>query len=271
MPVTSITMLIGSLAIAGIPPLSGFWSKDEVLSAVYSAGEWDWVFFVIWAMGIATAFLTAFYMFRMWFMTFAGEKRSEYHAHESPRIMTVPLMILATLALISGFALFVSDGFLAFIGTSIEALLAHGGEFVAPMDLLVEIFSSWLTYVTLGLAVVGILIAYRIYYLPGFDRSVFAKGVPGWFQRALENRWYISQFYDDFAYKVVYGFSKVADLFDRYVIDGIVNGFAYLGANTGSVIRKAQSGNVQRYTSLIVVGIILLLVFVLYIVPWGGW
>jgi len=271
MPITSITMLIGSLAIAGIPPLSGFWSKDEVLSAVYSAGRFDWVFFVIWAMGVATAFLTAFYMFRMWFLTFAGEKRSEYHAHESPKIMTVPLMLLAALALTSGFVLFIGTGFGSFMGSSIESLIEHAAEAGTPLDLLVEILTSWLTYVALGLATIGILIAYRIYYMPGFDRAVFAKGVPGWFQRTLENRWYISKFYDDFAYNVVYGFSKLADLFDRYVIDGIVNGFAYLGANMGAVIRKAQSGNVQRYTSLIVVGIILLLVFVLYIVPWGGW
>jgi NADH-quinone oxidoreductase subunit L len=131
----------------------------------------------------------------------------------------------------------------------------------------------------LGLAIVGILTAYRIYYMPGFDRSVFARGVPGAFQRALENRWYISKFYDDFAYKVWYGFSIVADMFDRYVIDGIVNGFAYLGANSGNVIRKGQSGDVRRYTSLVVVGIVFLILFLVYIIPWirgqgdwfGGW
>ena len=271
MPITSTTMLIGALAIAGIPPLSGFWSKDEVLSAVYSTGEFNWVFFILWSMGIATAFLTAFYMFRMWFLTFSGEKRSEYHAHESPKIMSVPLMILAALALTSGFVLFIGAGFGNFVGSSIEGLIEHPAEVLTSSELLAEILTSWLTYVTLGLAALGILIAYRIYYMPGFDRSVFARGVPGWFQRTLENRWYISKFYDDFAYKVVYGFSKLADLFDRYVIDGVVNGFAFLGANTGNVIRKGQSGNVQRYTSLIVLGIILLLVFVLYIVPWGGW
>ncbi len=111
MRITSTTMLMGAIAIAGIPPFSGFWSKDEVLAAVYHAGEFDPVFFLLWAMGIATAFMTAFYMFRMWFMTFAGEPRSDYHAHESPKIMTVPLMILAGLAMVSGFALFIGEGF----------------------------------------------------------------------------------------------------------------------------------------------------------------
>ena len=268
MRITSTTMLIGALAIAGVPPLSGFWSKDEVLAAVYHAGDWDPVFTLLWILGIATAFMTAFYMFRMWFLTFTGEPRSEYHAHESPKIMTVPLMILAGLAIVSGFALFIGQGIKGFMAGAIGDTPIHY-EAEPLGDIAVEIFTDPLTYVSLVLAVAGILIAYRIYYMPGFDRSVFARGVPGAFQRALENRWYISKFYDDFAYKVVYGFSIVADLFDRYVIDGIVNGFAYLGANTGNRIRKAQSGNVQRYASLIVVGIVLLLIFVIYVVPWG--
>ncbi len=270
MKITSLTMLIGALAISGVPPLSGFWSKDEVLAAVYGAGEFHQIFFVLWVMGVATAFITAFYMFRMWFMTFAGEPRSVYHAHESPKIMTVPLMILAGLAIVSGFSLFIGQGFKGFMGGSISALTPGGVE--EPVtDLFVSILTDPLTYVSLAMAVAGILLAYRIYYMPGFDRSVFARGVPGVFQRALENRWYISKFYDDFAYKLWYGFALVADKFDRYVIDGIVNGFAYLGANTGSIIRKAQSGNVQRYTGFVVLGIILLLVFVVYILPWGGW
>jgi len=266
MRITSITMLIGALAIAGIPPLSGFWSKDEVLSAVYHAGDFNASFFLLWALGVATAFMTAFYMFRMWFMTFAGEPRTDFHAHESPRLMTVPLMILAALAMTSGFALFIGKGFKAFMSGAI-GLGAEG----SPADIASEIFTDPLTYVSLAMAVVGILIAYRIYYLSGFDRSVFARGVSGKFQKALENRWYISKFYDDFAVDVVYAFSRLADWFDRIVIDGIVNGFAYLGARSGGVMRKAQDGNVQRYTALIIVGICVLLIFVLYILPWGGW
>jgi len=270
MKLTSLTMLVGAIAISGIPPFSGFWSKDEILASVYSAGEFNSLFFLLWFMGIATAFMTAFYMFRMWFMTFAGEPRSDYHAHESPRLMTFPLMILAALAVASGFALFVGDGFGAFTGDSISELF-HGGHHESAADILSHIFGDPLTYVSLVLAAMGILLAYRMYYMPGFDRSVFARGLSGRLQTALENRWYISKFYDDFAVKVVYGLSLVADAFDRYVIDGMVNGFAFLGARSGNVIRKAQTGNVQRYTSLIVVGLCLLLIFMLYIVPWGGW
>jgi proton-translocating NADH-quinone oxidoreductase chain L len=266
MPITSITMLIGALAIAGIPPLSGFWSKDEVLAAVYHAGTFDWTFFILWTMGVATAFMTAFYMFRMWFMTFGGEARTEAHAHESPKLMSVPLMILAGLAVVSGFALFIGNGFKAFVGGTLGELVEVESGSLA--DLAVEIFTDPFTYLTLALVIVGIFIAYRIYYLPGFDRSVFARGVPGKFQKALENRWYISKFYDDFGYKVWYGFSLLADLFDRRVIDGLVNGFAFLGANTGRVLRRAQTGDVRRYTSLIVLGIVLLALFMIYILPW---
>jgi proton-translocating NADH-quinone oxidoreductase chain L len=270
MKITSLTMLVGAIAISGIPPFSGFWSKDEILASVYSAGEFNSLFFLLWFMGIATAFMTAFYMFRMWFMTFAGEPRSDYHAHESPRLMTFPLLILAALAVTSGFALFVGDGFGAFTGDSISELF-HGGHHETAADILSHIFGDPLTYVSLVLAAMGILLAYRMYYMQGFDRSVFASGLSGRLQTALENRWYISKFYDDFAVKVVYGLSLVADAFDRYVIDGMVNGFAFLGARSGKVIRRAQTGNVQRYASLIVIGLCLLLIFMLYIVPWGGW
>jgi NADH-quinone oxidoreductase subunit L len=264
MPITSITMLIGALAIAGIPPLSGFWSKDEVLAAVYHAGSFDPTFFILWTMGVATAFLTAFYMFRMWFMTFSGNPRSEGHAHESPKLMTVPLMALAGLALVSGFALFIGSGFRSFIEGSLGSI-PLSAEHESLGAIAADVLTSPFTFLVLGLVIVGILLAYRIYFVPGFDRSRFAAGIPGKFQRALENRWYISKFYDDFAVTVVYGFSKLADAFDRRVIDGAVNGFAYLGARTGNVIRKAQSGNVQRYASLIIVAIVVLSLFILFV------
>ncbi len=269
MPITSITMLVGALAIAGIPPLSGFWSKDEVLSAVYDAGSFHFTFFLLWAMGVATAFLTAFYMFRMWFMTFSGSPRSEYHAHESPKIMTVPLMILTVLALTSGAALFIGIGFKAFIAGSLGSIPIEP-ETETLGQIAAAVFTNPFTYLVLGLVVVGILAAYRIYFMPGFNRTIFAAGVPGKLQRALENRWYISKFYDDFAVVIVYGFSKLADLFDRYVIDGVVNGVAYIGARTGNVIRRAQTGNVQRYASIVIIGIVVILFFLLFVLPGGG-
>ncbi|MCA1818647.1 MAG: NADH-quinone oxidoreductase subunit L [Halobacteriales archaeon] len=124
MPTTHLTMLVGSLSIAGIIPLSGFWSKDEVLHTAFSVGSVDGVsggvhalFFVLWGMGILTAALTAFYMFRMMWLTFYGKPRSEHaeHAHESPATMTVPLVLLAVFAAVSGLWLIAGNGFSAII------------------------------------------------------------------------------------------------------------------------------------------------------------
>ena len=180
--------------------------------------------------------------------------------------------ILGTTAapLFEGLSLFIGDGFESFMAGSIDGLI-HGGEHGTPLDLAVDIFTDPLTYLTLALAVVGILLAWKVYYVPGFDRSIFARGVNGRMQRALENRLYISKFYDDLAVKVVYGLSLVADAFDRYVIDGAVNGFAFLGGNTGGLIRRLQNGNVRRYAGLIVAGVCALLILVMYVLPWGGW
>ena len=102
-------MLIGCISIAGIPPLSGFWSKDAILSIVYDTGAQNPIFYLLWIMGVVTAFLTAFYMFRLWFMTFTGEPRDHHayeHAHESPWVMAGPLVILSVFAAFSGFAIF---------------------------------------------------------------------------------------------------------------------------------------------------------------------
>ena len=178
--------------------------------------------------------------------------------------MTVPLMVLAGLALVSGFALFIGSGFRLFIEGSLGDI-PLSAEHESLGAIAADVLMSPFTFLVLGIVIVGILLAYRIYFVPGFDRSRFAAGIPGKFQKALENRWYISKFYDDFAVTVVYGFSKLADVFDRRVIDGAVNGFAYLGARTGNVIRKAQSGNVQRYASLVVVAIVILLLFILLV------
>src|SRR5213596_638330 len=111
LPVTSKVMLFGALALAGIVPFSGFFSKGEILSVTFDAGSLNSGFYLLWALGVGTAFLTAFYTFRLWFMTFRGEYRNHGHPHESPRVMTVPLMILAGFALVSGLLAYPMQGF----------------------------------------------------------------------------------------------------------------------------------------------------------------
>jgi len=275
MKITSITMLIGSLSIAGIPPFSGFWSKDEVLATTFHAyentGSYSTAFLILWIMGVATAFMTAFYMFRMWFMTFTGERRSEGKSHESPKVMTIPLIILATLAVVSGFAFFAGEGFFAFISGAIGSI-GTGVEVhaVEPLEALGHIFASPLTYASLIVSVIGLFTAYSIYYRGTWSVARLATGVSGKMQRLLANRYYISWFYDAFAYNVIYGISRVADLFDIYVIDGAVNGFAWLSRKSGAVLRRGQTGYVQNYVSIIVLGACLLLIFII-LFEWGGW
>src|SRR5947208_4579974 len=110
LPVTSKVMLFVALALAGIVPFSGFFSKGEILSVTFDAGSLNSVFYLLWALGVGTAFLTAFYTFRLWFMTFRGEYRRHVHQHESPRVMTVPLMILAGFTLVSGLLAYPMQG-----------------------------------------------------------------------------------------------------------------------------------------------------------------
>lgn len=151
MPVTMWTFLVGTVAISGIPPLSGYFSKEAILAQAYHSGHW-----ILWAVGVVTAGMTAFYMFRLFFLTFLGEPRNRSlydHAHESPTVMTGPLLALAGLAVVGGF-----------FGTGLERWLApsfaaYPGAAAAGL----EEGPLWTTGVTVGLAVVGIGVAYWLY------------------------------------------------------------------------------------------------------------
>ncbi|MFQ5909687.1 MAG: NADH-quinone oxidoreductase subunit L [Thermoplasmata archaeon] len=244
MKITSITMLFGALALSGIPPFSGFWSKDAILHEVFVVGEtYGALFTFIWVAGLLTAFLTAFYAFRMWFMTFAGKKRADIHPHESPRVMTYPLVVLAIFALISGMLALAIGGFghlVTFGGT------VHEGT----MELLIEIFTSPLTYITLFAAVAGIGLAYVVYYKQRVSSEVFVSTSAGrGMQKLLQNRYYLDAAYRGFGLHVGTGIARAADWFDRNVIDAVVNGSAKLGLlmarGTDGFDRKGVDGAVD--------------------------
>lgn len=290
MKITSITMLIGAVSIAGIPPLSGFWSKDGILEVAFQAGELNMVFLALWILGIITAFLTAFYMFRMWFLTFSGERRSDIEVHESPPSMTVPLVILAFFALSSGMLTFLSDGF----GNLIFFEHAHGGA----AEEVLHVFSNPLTYLSIGLAALGIVLAYAVYYKRVISSEAYlSSGVARAFHTLLVNRYWLDYAYRMFGLKVAYGFAKICDWFDRKVIDGVVNGVGKGGVlfsrvndwfdrkavdglmdglsrgiiESGRRLRKGQTGNIQRYLAVVVLGIcfIITLAWILAIL-YGG-
>ncbi|MCI2429158.1 NADH-quinone oxidoreductase subunit L [Candidatus Acetothermia bacterium] len=283
MPITSLTMLLASLAIAGVPPFSGFWSKDELLAAVFAAAEHEPWLFVLGVLALAVAFMTAFYMFRLWFLAFAGKPRYEQHhhrPHESPVLMTVPLMLLAVPAALSGMTLLL--GF--------ADLIYHGKpHHLSALEVLKHIFTSPLTYLSTGLASVGIGLAYAIYLR---DWSIVLPKpltqIKNGVHKLLEQKYYLDRLLVEWlagrvtlglawlverfdslivdgavnlAAKLAALYGGVMDLFDRVFVDGVVNGFAQLLRIFGQSLRRTVTGLVSDYASWVVAGIVILMIF----------
>ncbi len=260
MPWTYTTFLIGSLALAGIWPLSGFWSKDEIMVTA-----WENQPVVFW-LAIITVFMTAFYMFRAIFMTFSGEFRGgeagghgdhdshghAAHPHESPALMVIPMILLAVLAIISGFWNVTGD-FGSFMG--------HGEPEGTFMGNLVGVFThSPLPLVSLIVALAGIFLAYAMYSAKWISSE--RKGALQSIHTVLSNKYYFDNLYEDtIVRKVLLGgvfaaFQKV----DTNVIDGAVNGIASSTAGTGNVTRKWGSRQFQLYGLFIGIGILAIII-----------
>ncbi len=254
MPITAATMLIAALAISGIPPFSGFWSKDAVLEAVFAAGEHHGFLLLLWLFGVITAFLTAFYMFRWWFLVFGGRPRYEGEPHEAPAIMTGPLVVLAGFATVTGVAVFELPK------------LVHFGELHVPppVELLHEIFTNPLTYLSLGLALAGILLAWAVYQREWLRWERISTPFGRWLHQLLLNRYYLNDAYISFARTCVYGFSVFIDLFDRYVIDGIVNLIGWTSRGIGQGLRRTVTGFVGDYAAWIVAGLVVILLIYIF-------
>ncbi|MFA6803165.1 MAG: proton-conducting transporter membrane subunit [Candidatus Methanomethylophilaceae archaeon] len=267
MKITSITMLLGSLSIAGFPLFSGFWSKDMVLEAAFGpyanglgAGSWFCLLFIL---GIITAFMTAFYMFRMWFMTFAGEEHeSSKHAHgESSKSMTAPLCVLSVFAVFSGFLILfgLGDVISETLKVTYESLFmslhveVHSGTEIAK-----EIFTNVWTYIAIALALIGIGIAYLMYAKKSINPGKFNKNGEGMLYKVLAKRYYFPQLYNQIAWKAGYEVARGVDFIDRNVIDGTVNGLSNAVVGSADVVSKAQTGYVRNYAGFVVVGVMVL-------------
>ncbi|MBP5685751.1 MAG: NADH-quinone oxidoreductase subunit L [Candidatus Methanomethylophilaceae archaeon] len=252
MKITATTMLFGCLSIAGIPIFSGFWSKDLVIdtamnafnNGVDTAAIW---FLILWLLAVITAFMTAFYMFRMWFMTFMGEPRENaQHCHgESPKTMTMPLVILAVFALISGLFMF----------CGITDLLAFEGEAIDGIEHGIELFTNPFTYLTIVLAVIGIGIAYMMYVKKTLNPGKFNKEGESWLYKALTKRWWFPDLYNQISWKFGYGVAKGVNYVDRQIVDGTVNGLSSAVVGGGDVMSKVQTGHVQDYSSIVLMGV----------------
>jgi NADH-quinone oxidoreductase subunit L len=253
--ITFATMMVGTIAIAGIPPFSGFFSKDEILAHAYQENK------VLWAIGLITAFLTAFYMFRMMFLTFSGKYRGTHHAaekvHEAPGIMTFPLIVLAILAALGGLIniphVFGGNEWLAhwLTGAGIsqrELTLDHATEFtlmaVSVLAALIALFLAYTKYVKKG----------EVPLPDGAERGTFEK--------LSYHKFYLDEIYDAIIRKPLDGLSRFFyRIIDQKLIDGIVNGLGWTTNEGSKGLRLLQSGNVGFYIFMMVIGIIALLLY----------
>ncbi len=239
MPVTHLTFLIACLAIAGIPPFSGFFSKDEILSATYqhNTGLGVWMTLV--------AGLTAFYMFRLYFSIFWGKEKQHAHPpHESPKSMTFPLIFLAIPTLLGGFVPF--------------------GQFVTADRAPYTIHMEWLVAgISVVVALGGILIARKLYQHPEKPTMV-PSGLKG-FHNAASHRFYIDEIYLFITKKILFnGVSRAFAWFDRHVVDGFINGLATTTDWFSVRIRGFQSGEIQWYAWVFLFGSLLITALILF-------
>jgi NADH-quinone oxidoreductase subunit L len=244
MPITALTCLAGALALSGIPPFAGFFSKDEILAATwFSALPGHRLFFAI---AVFSAFLTAFYVFRLWFLTFGGAPRSHEaeHAHESPGVMTGPLALLGLLAVIAGAALVWQ---VPFTGKGFAALFAVHGEH--------EGASLAVMLMSILAAAAGVVLAWATYSAQLVSSAAFNRRFPAVYT-LLKNAWYFNRAWEIFATQVVLAGSLLAAWFDRHIVNGMVDGVAWLCGRAGARLRLLQTGQMQFYAAVFVIGVL---------------
>jgi len=255
LPITHITFLIGCIAIAGLPPFAGFFSKDEILAAAHDKHP------VYYVLGVTTSLMTAFYMFRLYFLTFSGKFRGtaeqEHHLHESPFSMTLPLMLLALLSIVGGWigipAVFAADmhWLSGFLSPVVPTLVPH--HVSHEMELL-------LMGAVVLLVIIMIIIAFR-----KFGKDEIVNEEPVGLSKILANKWYVDELYQAVIIKPIEGiaafFNKVLE---ARVIDGMVNGVGKAVQFSSRQLRLVQSGQVGSYVLIMVTSIILFLIFQLF-------
>jgi len=261
---TFLTMMVATVAIAGIPPLAGFFSKDQILGAAFAGGHP-----VLFAIGLFTAGMTAFYMFRLARMTFYGEFRgteeAEGRVHESPATMTVPLIVLAAGSVLVGFlgvpeALGGSNRFVSFLAPSLATAhphhLSHATEYV-------------LMALSIAVALAGIAIAWRWYGQRGATQEVPSAAAQAFYEktgalgRLVTNKWYVDEGIEA---AVLSPFRKIGTFlwrgFDSLFIDGIANASAFLVELAGDLLRFFTTGNVRNYALGFSLGVLALALYV---------
>ncbi len=268
-PITAITFLIGTLAIAGVPFLSGFFSKDEILAALYDRG-----YMLHWIVALITVVLTALYMLRLYLLTFEGKSRVpesiKRYVHESPYSMTVPLIILAVLSILGGYI-----GVPDFMGKVVGVEHSNFFEHYISSSILLDsakdaghhFFGHWaLVGFSIGGAALGIIIAFYLYYIKPSSADKIAKDIEPLYE-ASYNKWYVDELYDYIFVQPFAYISKVSSRFDLGFIDGAVNGVAEVLKDTAVSLQAVQTGVIRSYATLMAVGAAIILTIVIL---WHG-
>ena len=287
-PYTAKTFAVATLAIAGAPPLAGFFSKDEILGQAFDR------FFLLWIVGLITAGLTAFYMSRLFFLTFChycrADEHTEKHIHESPRAMVVPLMVLAGLSIIGGWiglpeAFGGENRFERFLDPILTGVLSETGTVrIAHHALLKELF---LMGASVMVAAAGIYLAYELYYAKRFSPKLISEKLSGLYKLLL-NKYYVDEIYDAAVVertkdlstglgwldaKIIDGlgvngagwlarfFSRVSMWWDKWIIDGLLNFTAKFTQFLSLPVRYLQSGLFSSYAMFILLGLVILLAY----------
>jgi len=250
MPITFGTFLVGALALSGIPPFSGFYSKDSILAQALEQKS-----YLLFGIGVFAAGLTAFYIFRLFFVVFFGKEKSEAasHAHESPAVITLPLVALAVFAAIGGFMGIWNN---------------YGSQFIAgnePLSFLQQVLEPLHKpvpmFVGIGFGLAGIFLAFSLYKKAASD-PLPAK--LGGLATAMKNKFYFDELYEATFIRLHDLIATICDVIDRWIVEGACIGFLRGGTDlSGRTLRLLQTGNLQTYAFLFVLGVALVLYFVL--------
>jgi len=255
LPITFITFVIATLAIAGIPPLAGFFSKDAILALAFEASP------VKWGLGVFAALLTTFYMFRMLYLTFFGEFRGtthqKEHLHESPLLMTIPLMILAFLTVVSGFIeiphVFVHEG-----SNWFSHYLA-GANIALPEASHISASTEFMLMGTALILVVLVILGTYVLYVSKKTLPASSESEMSFLDKLSYNKFYVDELYDIIVVKPIALLSDLNSIIEKQFIDRIVNLSGRSVQWSGKTIRYIQSGDVNTYAIFMVVGIVVIL------------
>jgi NADH-quinone oxidoreductase subunit L len=256
MPQTFLVFTVAWLAICGLPPFSGFFSKDEILWMAFASEHGNKI---LWALGLLTAMMTAFYMTRLWVLTFFGKERFDHHKvhpHESPLVMIAPLFVLAVLSALGGF-----------MGFPHASWLEHWlSPVIPPAEASHEVAESmeWiLMAVSVAAAAVGIFVSYRLYQ--NLDRMTAWKQRFAGLHKFLWNKWFVDEVYEGAIVKPIGGLSQLLwKKFDVAVIDRVVLSFGWVSEWTGQTLRLAQTGSLQVYAVVLLFGLVLTVGYMIY-------